>query len=188
MSAAAELTDREGAGALTLSRLADQLGVRPPSLYSHVDGLDGLRREVALRAIEQLGEETRTAVMGSAGVDGLRRMAEAYRRFAVEHPGVYPLTQQARPDDEEHARLAFRALEPLLSVLASLGYEGDEAVHRARAVRSALHGFVALETGSGFGIDLDAGDSFTVLVDMVVAGLHGPDDPAGPEGNGARPV
>jgi AcrR family transcriptional regulator len=44
VSAAAELIERRGFEALTLSALASELGVKPPSLYAHVGGLDDLRR------------------------------------------------------------------------------------------------------------------------------------------------
>ena len=40
--AAAELIHTEGLEALSLSRLADKLDIRTPSLYNHVNGLPGL--------------------------------------------------------------------------------------------------------------------------------------------------
>ncbi|MGI8712393.1 MAG: TetR family transcriptional regulator, partial [Solirubrobacteraceae bacterium] len=43
VTAAARLADAEGLECLTLARLAQRLGVRSPSLYAHVDGLEELR-------------------------------------------------------------------------------------------------------------------------------------------------
>ena len=40
--AAAELVNQQGAEALTIGRLAEKLGIQPPSLYNHIDGLPGL--------------------------------------------------------------------------------------------------------------------------------------------------
>ena len=45
---AARLADRDGYDALTLGAVAADAGVRPPSLYNHVDGLAGLRRELGI--------------------------------------------------------------------------------------------------------------------------------------------
>jgi hypothetical protein len=40
-------------------------------------------------------------------------------------------------------------------------------------VRSALHGFVALETGGGFGIPVDLDESFDRMVAALARGLRG---------------
>jgi AcrR family transcriptional regulator len=170
-SAAAAIVNAEGRDALTLARLAEQLGVRSPSLYNHVDGLDGLERLIALEGVDQLGEVCRTAVMGRSGADALGALAAAYRDFAVAQPGVYHLTQVARPDDVEYGERAARVLEPVLAVLAGFGLEGEELIHAARALRSALHGFAGLETMDGFGLDVDVSASFEWMVGMFERGL-----------------
>jgi len=170
--AATALVDREGADALTLARIAAELGVRAPSLYNHVDGLDGLRRLVALEGIDQLADACRTAVMGRAGADAFHAMARAYRTYAVAHPGVYALTQTARPGDQEYEQCASRLLEAVYAVLSGAGVPDDDLVHAARTVRSALHGFATFETQAGFGLDVDVDDSFTWLVDLLERSLR----------------
>jgi Tetracyclin repressor-like, C-terminal domain len=59
----------------------------------------------------------------------------------------------------------------VLAVLRGYGIEGDDALHATRAVRSALHGFVAVETAGGFGLPLDIDESFDRLVSLIDAGL-----------------
>ena len=54
---AAALADQEGLEAVTLARVAAELGVRSPSLYSHVDGLAGLRRAIALDGASHLNTD-----------------------------------------------------------------------------------------------------------------------------------
>ena len=171
---AISVLDDSGPGALSLATLAERLGVKAPSLYNHVAGLDDLRRRIALAGIDRLADAMRTAVMGRSGHDALRRLAAAYRGFALAHPGLYPLTQEARPDDAEYAARSLAAVEPVLAILDGYGLAGDDAIHAARAVRSAIHGFVALETGSGFGLALDRNESFARLIAMLDAGLGKP--------------
>ena len=43
------VADEVGLDRLTLVAIADRLEIKPPSLYNHVDGLDGILRELALR-------------------------------------------------------------------------------------------------------------------------------------------
>lgn len=172
--AASALVDREGPSELSLARVAADLHVRPPSLYNHVDGLAGLERLVALDGIDRLSDACRTAVMGWAGIDGIRALAQAYRAFARHHPGVYVLTQVARPGDEEYEARAERLLEAVTSLLAGFGYRDAELVHATRAMRSALHGFVLLEQQAGFGLDVDVDVSFSWLVGMIERGVIAP--------------
>jgi len=173
VGAAAALADAEGLEALTLARLAGSVGVRTPSLYNHVASLDDVRRRVALVALVELGDAMRDATVGRAGEDALTAMAHAYRAYARAHPGRYAATQRApAPDDDELATAAARAVGVLLAVLRGYGLEGDEAIHAARAVRSALHGFVALESGGGFGIPVALDESFDRMVAALARGLR----------------
>jgi AcrR family transcriptional regulator len=172
VGAAAELADAEGLEALTLARLAGSLGVRTPSLYNHVASLDDVRRRVALVALRELGDAMRDATVGRAGDDALTAMAHAYRAYARAHPGRYAATQRApAAGEDEVATVAARAVDVLLAVLRGYGLEGDDAIHAARAVRSALHGFVALESGGGFGIPVALDESFDRMVAALARGL-----------------
>lgn len=168
---AAAILDQEGTESLSLARVAAELGVKSPSLYNHVDGLDGLIRSIALGGVEDLAEVCRAAAMGRTGPDALRSVLHAHRNYAVEHPGVYPLTQVARPDDEEIASASANVLEPVLAVLASFGIEGDDLIHTARAARSAVHGFCLLEATGGFGLEQDPDESFERLIELISDGL-----------------
>ena len=170
---AARLADAEGLAALTLARVAADLGVRTPSLYNHVGGLDDVRRGVALTALRELGDALRDAAVGRAGDDALTALAHAYRAYARDHPGRYAATQRApAAADAELAAAGARAVDALLAVLRGYGLEGDAAIHAARAVRSALHGFVSLEAGGGFGIPVDLDESYDRMVRALARGLR----------------
>ena len=56
-----------------------------------------------------------------------------------------------------------------------VGYElrGDDAIDAIRALRSALHGFVMLETAGGFGLPVDVDRSFDRLVRGLTTAFAG---------------
>jgi AcrR family transcriptional regulator len=171
---AAGLADRDGFDSLTLGAVAAALGVRPPSLYNHVAGLDGLRRDLGLRGVQELGERIRDAAVGRAGADALAALAEAYRAYARDRPGLYRALQRApAPGDAELSAAGERLLRPILAVLAGFGLQGDDVIHAARSLRSAMHGFVELERLGGFGIDLDLDASYRFMIAAVSAGMVG---------------
>lgn len=176
VDAAQRLIDSEGTAALTLSRLAAELEVRPPSLYKHVDGLADLETRLRVRAIDGLRDALAAACVGRSGRDAVRAMAGAYRGFGTTHPGLLALTVPESETGDEGVRAAGRrVVDVVLQVLAGFGLTGPAALHATRTLRAALHGFTVLEISGGFGMsDLDRDVSFDWLVSMLIAGLEHP--------------
>ena len=172
VAAAATLADTEGLEAVTLARLATELGVRAPSLYAHIGGLDDLRRRLAARGARELAVALGVSAQGRAGSDALRAVCDSYRAYARAHPGTYAAAQRPPdPGDQESAGAAEAVVAVVLAVLRGYGLEGDEAIHGARIVRSALHGFVGLEIDAGFGLPIPLEDTYVRLVAVLDRGL-----------------
>jgi AcrR family transcriptional regulator len=168
VAAAAELADADGLGAVSLSALADRLGVRPPSLYVHVDGLADLRRRLGARGARELTGAVLSATSGLAGADALRALARTYRQFALAHPGTY-IAMQTAPEEGsgEPAAAARELVGVIVGALAGYGLEGDDAIHAVRLVRAALHGFVSLEQLGGFRLPVALDETYERLVAML---------------------
>jgi AcrR family transcriptional regulator len=165
VSAAARLADTDGLEAVTLARLANELGVKAPSLYAHIDGLEDLRLRIGARGAHELADAIGAAAAGRARRDALEAVAVAYRRYARDHPGTYAALQRVRGESGQ------AAVDVVLAVLRGYGLEGQDAIHAARALRAALHGFVSLEAEDGFGIKLSRDESFERLVAVLDRGL-----------------
>ena len=172
LDAAGALADHDGLDRVTFARLSSVLGVRAPSLYNHVDGRPALMRLIALRGLGELTEAIASAAAGLAGADALRATAHAYRGYAVEHPGCYEATLAAAPAGDREMQLAGeRLLELLAAIMRGWRLEGEEAIDAIRTVRSALHGFVAIERAGGFAMARETDASFEALVDTLIGGL-----------------
>jgi AcrR family transcriptional regulator len=175
VDAAAGIADAEGLEAVTLARVAADLGVRAPSLYNHVDGRSDLLRAIAVLGVRELSAALREAAVGRASTDALTAAAHAYRTYARAHPGRYAATVAApTAGDDEHSAAASEAVDVLLAVMRGWDLEGDDAIHAVRAFRSAVHGFVAIEAAGGFGMPVDVDASFDRLVATLVGGLGEP--------------
>jgi AcrR family transcriptional regulator len=170
---AARIADGAGLEAVTLARVAQELGVRPPSLYNHVDGHAALIRLLSIRALGCLTDVIRDAAVGRSGETALTAVAHAFRAFVVTHPGLYATTVRAPdPADEEMLAAAAKPVEVMVTILGAWGLDGDDAVHQVRIIRSALHGFATIEAGGGFGIPLDLDESFERLIATLLAGIQ----------------
>ncbi len=177
--AAVALVDVKGLEGLTLAALADRLGIRAPSLYNHVAGLDDLRGQVTLHSLRELAARLGRAVMVRAGDDALLALAHAYRAYAHEHPALYATTLWAGDPADAARQVAGReVIEVALAVMASYGLRDDDALHAIRGLRSAMHGFVSLEAAGGFGLPLDLDESYLRLLRVFIAGLHAGDNPS----------
>jgi AcrR family transcriptional regulator len=169
---AASIADRDGLAAVTLARVAVALGVRAPSLYNHVDGLDDLRRRLTLRALDELAARIQRAAVGRGADDAVRAIATAYRRFAHERPGLYAATVPTTEGPDEEIRAAGAVIvATVLDALGGYGLDRTSAIHATRGLRSAVHGFVSLEMSGGFGLDVDVDTSFEWLTELVAAGI-----------------
>ncbi len=170
--AAAAIVDAHGLAALTLTRLAARLGVAPPSLYKHIGGQEDLILRVSTLSLRRLNDELTTAAMARSGREALLSMAHAYRRFAIEHAGLYTLTQGAlRPDSDAQQTEARRVLKVFDAVISSYRVPDDLSVHATRVVRASLHGFVDIEARGGFQLPQSLDDSFELIVEAAHAWL-----------------
>jgi len=174
VQAAIELADTKGLHEVTLTLLANRLGVRTPTLYHYMaDGLYGLRRQLALAGLRELAARLGRAAMGRAGDDAVIALAHAHLAFAREHPGLYTATSQAAsPDDSQWYEAGREVVEIALSVLAAYQLPHDEAIHAIRILRCLIHGFIELQAAGGFRLPQDVDETFQRLLDMFLGDLH----------------
>lgn len=168
------IADEDGLERLTLAAVAGRLGVRQPSLYKHIAGMDGLQRSIAVRARNEMAAALARAAVGRSRGDAIVSMAHAYRVWALQHPGRYAAMQRAPAVGDADDQAASRAIvQVAFDVLAGFGLRDDDAIDATRALRSALHGFVTLETNGGFGLPADLDRSFDRLVRGLVRAYSG---------------
>ncbi len=139
LRAARAVAESDGWSAVTMRRLAGELGVTQPVLYSAFAGRQALIDAVALRGFGDLA-----AALEAVDAAPLPRM-RAYLDFAAAHPRVYeamfsmPLGLPFAADDTpEPLRQAFSALHDAFP---------DADGTRAEVVWSALHGLATLDAG-----------------------------------------
>lgn len=173
LQVATEMADTQGIDQVTLASLAKKLRIRPPSLYNHVDGLPGLRKELAIYGLKQLYHSLTDSVIGRSGDEAVHALGEAYVTFAREHPGLYEATLRAlKPYDPDIQKVGDQIVDLVVRVLHSYGLANEAALHAVRGLRSLLHGFASLEQRGGFGLPLNLNESFRLLIDTFLAGIH----------------
>jgi AcrR family transcriptional regulator len=175
LQAAVELADEMGLEQVTLALLAQKLKIKTPSLYNHVEGMSGIRKDLAFWSLSQMKEQLADAAIGISGEDALMAMGLAYLAFARKHPGLYEATLWApNHNDPVMLKLAEDVLHLLLRVLEVYNLSEEEALHSVRGLRSIFHGFVNLEIKKGFGLALDRNESYRFILKTFLSGLKNP--------------
>ncbi|NBE96567.1 TetR/AcrR family transcriptional regulator [Nonomuraea sp. KC401] len=163
------IVDERGAEALTLSAVAGRAGVATPSLYKHVRNLAELRDRLSERVLTELADRTAEAVLGRSGDEAVRAFLRAWRAYVLEHPQRYAAIRQDPGPQASPA--GQRLLSISVAVLRAYGLEGSALIHATRCLRAAAHGFTVLEVSGGFAMDEQTGDSYELLIDMLLKGL-----------------
>lgn len=170
---AIELIDDNGLEQLSIGVLAKELQVRPPSLYNHINGLDELKQKLAIHGIKSLYECMLQTAAGRSGDEAIRALSQTYIEFVRTHPGLYEAaTRFPDPEDSELHQAQQAIVKLVVKVLQAYKLKEDTAIHMVRGLRSILHGFTSIEQMGGFAMSLDVDQSFSILIDTFIEGIH----------------
>jgi len=173
IQAATRIVDEEGLDALSLTRVANDLGTSQPALYRYVEGFDDLIRALGLKGRQVLSARLADSAIGLSGDDAIRAMGYAWRSTVRDHPGLYSATDRYPcAGDCELEGAVNRNVSTLSQALAAYRLSDDQRVHAARALRSAFHGFSHLESGDGHPLDQDLDESFDDLLTIMCRGIR----------------
>ncbi|MDG4798145.1 TetR/AcrR family transcriptional regulator [Micromonospora sp. WMMD1082] len=150
IDAAAELADRDGFEAVTMSSVARHVDVKPASLYEHVQHHAALLDGVHQLALGQLAATIADAIAGLSGDAALRGFADAHRTYASRRPGMWSALQHPAAVETARSPEAERVASLTIAVLRGYQIPRSGVVHAARLVAATLNGFLALTRTGAF--------------------------------------
>lgn len=179
LRAAGDLLAKQGAGALTVRRIAADAGVSTMNVYSRFGGKDGVVEQLFLQGFELLARAMHDAGESDDPLDDLFRCGQAYRTFALEHSTLYAVMFQRVVPDFEPSESAIAAGRATLGQLAArLARAMDHGIirsmdpqHAAAIVWSTCHGVVSLELSHKPLEDIDWAKVYDDACHAVVDGL-----------------
>ena len=136
------VADGEGIEAVTMRRLARELGVEAASLYHHVSGKD----EILDGLVEMVSAEVEVPAPTGEWRPGIRRQARTTRTVLRRHPWAVSLMASRTTPGPATLRL----LDAGLGCFRRSGFSVREAGHAISAVDSYVHGFVLQEVNLPF--------------------------------------
>ena len=153
---AMDLVDAEGLDALTMRRLATELGVATMSLYGHVP----TKEDLLLGVVNMVTAEIELPAPGTPPWEALRMVTREFRRVALGHPNLVPLIVRQPPTGSQ----GLLTLEAALDALRRAGLDSSTTARAYRLSASFAIGFVSLECGGFFKpVDVAAGEQFAPI-------------------------
>jgi len=172
IAAAAEIADREGLDALTLASLATKQGVGLHP-YSTRGWNAGAQTRIARPGAPRAGRSAWRRSDWKVRRRRVHALADAYRNFIHNHPGIYALTLKATGKGVAASdAVGERIVVICASVLGGYSLGKRETIHAIRAMRSPVHGFATLEAGGGFEMPVPIDASFAWMVEALIAGVE----------------
>jgi len=146
IEAALRVMDEEGLEAVSMRRVAREVGVEAMSLYNHVRDKEDLLEGIRLRVFAEFAFPD---LDPRDPYENGRLVANAWRDLMKAHPHMLELL--AEEHDPPDSLEAFGAMEVALSVLRSMGVPDDELMPVFNAFGGYIQGFVMMERQMGFG-------------------------------------
>jgi AcrR family transcriptional regulator len=134
-AAALELLDRDGLEALSMRRLADQLGVGTMTLYGYFRSKDELLDAVVDAAVA----EREPFAFEGTWREQIRRLMQASRRNLGRHPGLV----KVRADRPVLRPEALRFAENGITILRRAGFGRRDAARAFRLLFTYVFGYVS---------------------------------------------
>jgi AcrR family transcriptional regulator len=135
--AALAIVEREGHEALSMRKLAAEVGVTSTTIYWHIGGRD----EVLVAALERFSERHRPRrIAGTTSRERVRSIVGQIRVQALEHAHVSQLAY----DTGLTARIQLPWQRALATELTAAGLRGDDAAHAMRGLLYTVGGFIVV--------------------------------------------
>lgn len=148
--AAAALANESGLDSVTMTAVAERVGVRTPSLYGHVRDRQALLDQVSLLALSQLSDRLADGLAGRSGRDALERFATINRETARTEPGSWAALHRPIPPELAATSAGGRIVALTHAVLHGYALPATELVHAVRVLGATVTGFIELEASGGF--------------------------------------
>jgi AcrR family transcriptional regulator len=138
LDAARRMVEAGGASALSMRKLAAELGVAPPSIYRHAGSREQVLNQLVDELLHELGD---IHAAGDTPVERIASIARAIRRQVRDHPELVDLAHELG----RGPATSFPGQVALAREVSAAGVRGADAARAVRAVLFLVGGFILLE-------------------------------------------
>ncbi len=168
----AHIANEIGLDNLSLKIIAEELNIKPPSLYNHISGLDNIKEKLMIYGWKQIENKMIDSAVGVAGYEALKNMCYAFYDYATNNKGVFAaMLWYNKYETQENNNSTVRLFELLFKVMKALDISEDNINHSIRTLRGFLEGFSLLVNNNAFGNPISIKESFDLSLEIIMNGI-----------------
>ncbi|MFD9860138.1 TetR/AcrR family transcriptional regulator [Streptomyces alboflavus] len=160
LEVAGRMAETEGWRAVTIRRIAAEIGYSAPVIYQHFPSKEAVLHTLLERVNGELAQRLRAAVAGEPAARGPHLAAVAYLEFARSRPGLYQLMSGA-PGTDVDASTRRAAADDVIAFTRELigawaaetGAEPDSVEDACDLLWGTLHGLASIGAIEDVGFD-----------------------------------
>jgi AcrR family transcriptional regulator len=164
LRSALDLADSGGVGALTIRSLAEELGVKPMSLYYYVAN----KEEILDGIVDIVFSEMDLPVVGGAWRTEISRRAHSARNVLRRHPWAIQLLQSRTSPGPA----TLRHHDAVLGTLRAGGFSREATAHAYAVLDAFIYGFAVQEASLPFEGPDGVTDVAQPIMELMAAGEY----------------
>lgn len=168
----ARIANKVGLNNLSLKIIAEELNIKSPSLYNHINSLEDIKQKLMVYGWKQMEEKMIDSAVGVSGYEALKNMCYAFYDYATNNKGVFTaMLWYNKYESEQKEKATTRLFNMIFKVMKPLNISDDNINHIIRTLRSFLEGFSLLVNNNSFGNSVSIKESFELSLEIIMNGI-----------------
>ena len=169
---AAALANEKGLEYVTITTLADYLGIKKPSLYNHIKSQEDIYHGIMIYGWQNGAEKIAEIIVEEDAHEALRKYAHAFYQYAMDNPGIFEaMLWYNKYKSEELIKATEKVYTFFFAQTDKLHIDREVANHLLRTYRAFLEGFLLLVIHDSFGNPISIEESFALSLDVLISGM-----------------
>lgn len=168
-----DIANQKGLSSISLKVIAEELGIKTPSLYNHIESLDDLLRGVAHVGMREMNDKMKESVIGKIGDESIIVVGVEYFKYIIVNPGIYEVIQWVGWHRNDETNFILSDYQELLKkLIRSCNFREEKIEDILTLITSIFHGYSSLELAKALEDKEDVLLKFEENLDVVLSGLH----------------
>ena len=168
----AGIANKIGLNNLSLKIIAEELNIKSPSLYNHINSLEEIKQRLMVYGWKQMEEKMLDSAIGVSGYEALKNMCYAFYDYAINNKGVFTaMLWYNKYESVDKEKATTKLFNMIFKVMKPLDISDDNINHIIRTLRSFLEGFSLLVNNNSFGNPVSIKESFDLSLEIIMNGI-----------------